>query len=201
MPTRKDIIISKNNLKNKPFFILCIVIIIVIFALTIINKLDTNLSKTSLIEKYKLNNLSSEEIVETLDRNNEDYQGLSASITGEKLKLSDGKTNIELNIPKDKFYLSFAPYINNTHPCKKHNLISCRSELVNEKFFLKIVDNFGKKLIEKEVYSMANGFIGIWLPKNFEGVMEVHYNGLVASTKIDTFRGSNTCLTTPLKLR
>src|SRR5690554_6101281 len=111
MPTRKDIIMSKNNLKNKPFFILCIVIIIVIFAITSINKLDTNLSKTSLIEKYKLNNLSTEEIVETLDRNNEDYQGLSASITSEKLKLSDGKTNIELNIielniPKDKFYLS-----------------------------------------------------------------------------------------------
>ncbi|EIL4350317.1 CueP family metal-binding protein, partial [Salmonella enterica] len=43
--------------------------------------------------------------------------------------------------------------------------------------------------------SYRNGFIGIWLPRNMEGTLEVSYNGKTASHAIATRDDSQTCLT------
>ncbi|WP_207233972.1 CueP family metal-binding protein, partial [Salmonella enterica] len=43
--------------------------------------------------------------------------------------------------------------------------------------------------------SYRNGFIGVWLPRNMEGTLEVSYNGKTASHAIATKDDSQTCLT------
>jgi len=48
--------------------------------------------------------------------------------------------------------------------------------------------------------TMANGFVGVWLPRNIDGFVSVSYDGKVAQAPISTYAGSNTCLTTALQL-
>ncbi|MGS8594000.1 CueP family metal-binding protein, partial [Salmonella enterica subsp. enterica serovar Infantis] len=48
---------------------------------------------------------------------------------------------------------------------------------------------------QKEMQSYRNGFIGVWLPRNMEGTLEVSYNGQTASHAIATRDDSQTCLT------
>ncbi len=41
-------------------------------------------------------------------------------------------------------------------------------------------------IVQKEMQSYRNGFIGVWLPRNMEGTLEVSYNGKTASHAIAT---------------
>ncbi|MBJ4296199.1 CueP family metal-binding protein, partial [Salmonella enterica subsp. enterica serovar Typhimurium] len=50
-------------------------------------------------------------------------------------------------------------------------------------------------IVQKEMQSYRNGFIGVWLPRNMEGTLEVSYNGKTASHAIATSDDSQTCLT------
>jgi hypothetical protein len=59
-----------------------------------------------------------------------------------------------------------------------------------------ITDNAGKEIVNSDLTTMANGFIGVWLPRNFDGNVSVSYDGKVAQAPISTYAGSNTCLTT-----
>lgn len=97
---------------------------------------------------------------------------------------------------QEKFYLSFAPFINKTHPCLIHSLSGCQAELANTTFNVKINDSEGKSIIDQDMTSGSNGFVGVWLPRNINGTLEVTYNGKKAQTVIATHRNSQTCLTT-----
>jgi hypothetical protein len=178
---------------------LLIFIIIGVFALTLgaiqINK-SSNKTESAFLEKYGLNGLSVEEIVNSLDSTKSDPEGLSTSITGEYLVLSDNSEEIKLALPEDKFYLSFAPYITQTHPCGTHSLTSCQGELVNKTVNVIITDGKGNEIINSDMTTMENGFIGVWLPRNINATIQVLYNGLTTQTSFTTFSESNTCLTT-----
>lgn len=178
---------------------LLIFIIIAAFAITLgaiqINK-SSNKTEAAFLEKYGLNGLSVEEIVNNLDSTKSDPGELGASITSEHLILFDNSEEIKLALPEDKFYLSFAPYINQTHPCATHSLSSCQGELVNQTVNVIITDGKGNEIVNTEMTTMENGFVGVWLPRNVNGTIEVLYDGLSAQTSISTFSGSNTCLTT-----
>ena len=87
-----------------------------------------------------------------------------------------------------------------SHPCGTHSLSSCQGELVNQEIHAVITDSEGKEIVNSDLTTMANGFVGVWLPRNIAGTVTVRYNGLVAQAPISTFAGSNTCLTTPLQL-
>ena len=63
-----------------------------------------------------------------------------------------------------------------------------------------ITDAQGKVIIDQDMETMDNGFIGVWLPRNMNLNLAVTYNGKSASAPISTFAESETCLTTPLKL-
>ncbi|EHG7611290.1 MULTISPECIES: copper-binding periplasmic metallochaperone CueP [Citrobacter] len=119
---------------------------------------------------------------------------LSASITSTALKLSSGEQSYTLPLG-EKFYLSFAPYQRQTHPCFNHSLSGCQGEMPDTTFNVKITDSKGDVLIEKPMKSHQNGFIGVWLPRNMEGIIEVSYNGKMASHAIATREDSQTCLT------
>lgn len=178
---------------------LLIFLIIAAFAITLatiqINK-SSNKTEAAFLEKYGLNGLSVEEIVYSLDSTKSDPRELTSSITGEYLVLSDNSEEIMLPLPKDKFYLSFAPYITQTHPCATHSLLSCQGELVNQTVNVIIKDEKGNDIINSDMTTMENGFVGVWLPRNMNATIHVLYNGLTAQELITTFSGSNTCLTT-----
>lgn len=178
---------------------LLIFFIIAAFAITLgaiqINK-SSNKTEAAFLEKYGLNGLSVEEIVYSLDSTKSDPGGLTSSITSEYLVLRDNSEEIKLALPKDKFYLSFAPYITQTHPCGTHSLSSCQGELVNQTVNVIITDGKGKEIINSDMTTMENGFVGVWLPRNMNATVEVLYDGLTAQTSFTTFSESNTCLTT-----
>ena len=50
--------------------------------------------------------------------------------------------------------------------------------------------------MQKKMTSHANGFVGIWLPRDIEGTIEVTYQGKKATAPIATHTSSQTCLTT-----
>lgn len=178
---------------------LLIFVIIAAFAITLsviqINK-SNNKTEASFLKKYGLNGLSVEEIVYSLDSTKSDPAGLIASITSDHLVLFDQSDEIKLALPEDKFYLSFAPYITQTHPCATHSLSSCQGELVNQTVNVIVTDGNGNEIINSEMTTMENGFIGVWLPRDINANIEVLYQGMTAQTTITTFSGSNTCLTT-----
>jgi hypothetical protein len=63
-----------------------------------------------------------------------------------------------------------------------------------------ITDEKGAVLLDENVQTMDNGFVGVWLPKDINANIQVAYNGKTATAPISTFTTSDTCLTTPLKL-
>lgn len=65
----------------------------------------------------------------------------------------------------------------------------------NKPFTVKVTDSKGAVIVQKEMQSYRNGFIGVWLPRNMEGTLEVSYNGKTASHAIATKDDSQTCLT------
>lgn len=154
----------------------------------------------AMLKKYGIGDLSVQEVVHWLDQRIDEPESLKGGIRGTELVMYDGEKEYKLALPKDEFYLSFAPYQNNTHPCANHNLITCRGEMVEETFDVRITDKAGKEIVNEQMTSMKNGFIGVWLPKNIEATIFVSYGAKTASAVITTFDDSDTCLTTPLQL-
>lgn len=159
-----------------------------------------NESETAFLAKHGLSGLTVEEIVQKLDSTTADPAGLQASITSDALVLMDDASEVKLALPKDKFYLSFAPYVNRTHPCGTHSLSSCQGELVGKEVRAVITDSAGQEVVNASLTTMENGFIGVWLPRDMKGAITVSYDGMAAQAPITTFSGSDTCLTTPLQL-
>jgi hypothetical protein len=138
------------------------------------------------------------QMIDYLDRLGQKPLSLTASVTSAELKLKDGRSAFTYPVG-DKFYLSIAPYIDTTHPCFNHSLTSCRGELAGKTFEITVKDAAGKIVREDKLSSHPNGFVGIWLPRNISGTIEVKYNGLSALAPIATKADSPSCLTT-LKL-
>jgi hypothetical protein len=157
-------------------------------------------SQKSLLETYALEDMSVESMVLALETKTIDTTGLVASINSKYLVLETENEKVNVSLPEDRFYLSFAPYIDNTHPCNTHFLTSCQNELRNESFHVKVVLADGTVIIDETLTSASNGFVGIWLPRDVEAVLHVEYENLHVSSPITTFESSPTCLTTPLQL-
>lgn len=186
-----------NNRKALPFAVIAVIVIGIVVALTVGN---SGKAEAAFLEKYGLANLGIKEVVKKLDSSIEEPVELSSSIDGKQLTLTDGKETVKLDLPKDEFYLSFAPYLTQTHPCGFHSLSSCRGELVNATVQAKITDSKGVVVLDETLTSMANGFVGVWLPKGIDATIEVNYDGKTATAPISTHADSETCLTTALKL-
>lgn len=185
--------------KNKGLMIILIGVLLVAMVF-VFSAVKTQRAQAAFLEKYNLAGMDVKAIVKELDSTIDEPKELSSSINGKFLTLQDGESKVELKVPEDSFYLSFAPYENSTHPCGFHSLSGCRSELVNVVMHILITDAQGKVIIDQDMETMDNGFIGVWLPRNMNLNLAVTYNGKVASAPISTFAESETCLTTPLKL-
>src|SRR5699024_5973821 len=59
----------------------------------------------------------------------------SASITSTQLIVTDSNDKeLVYDLPEEEFFVSIAPFINETHPCENHSLTGCQGELVNQDF-------------------------------------------------------------------
>jgi hypothetical protein len=153
-------------------------------------------SDAEFLAAHGLAGKTTEQMVEAIDSSPQARPlPYNAGITSTELKLSDGTQQFSYPLG-DKFYLSFAPYLTQTHPCFNHSLSGCRGELANTPFDVKVTDKSGKVLMQKQMTSYANGFVGIWLPRDIEGTIEVSYQGKKATAPIATHTSSQTCLTT-----
>ncbi|KAA8782834.1 hypothetical protein ABIE27_000284 [Paenibacillus sp. 4624] len=122
----------------------------------------------------------------------------SASINAATLtvKEADGQ-KVTYDLPEDKFFLSIAPYVEQTHPCEIHSLTGCQGEMANEQFSVTIHDSEGNTLMKDEVLkSGANGFMDFWVPRDRTYLIRIVHGGKVAETQLSTYKTDQTCITT-----
>lgn len=171
---------------------------IIIAALISYSLLTANQRKSDdFLVRYELQSLSVVEIINYLEQKTDEPMGFNAGVTATKLLLSDDKDAIELDIPADLFYLSVAPFINQTHPCANHSLVTCTGELQNETLRVLITDLDSDELIlDQDIVTSPKGFAGLWLPSGKNIEMTITYKGLVATKQLSTFELDETCETT-----
>ncbi|MFF0990975.1 CueP family metal-binding protein [Kocuria nitroreducens] len=150
-----------------------------------------------LLREHGLEGASTQEVVDQLDRAHEDRDaGLAGSVTYDEVVLDDGTTETILPMPEDRFYLAVAPWTTTTHDCFFHSLSGCQGELVGEDFDVRITDDSGAVLVDENVTSYRNGFVGFWLPKDITGTLEISAEQGRAESEFATTPDSPTCLTT-----
>ncbi|BDZ43433.1 hypothetical protein GCM10025865_27320 [Paraoerskovia sediminicola] len=143
--------------------------------------------------------LSGAEAVDTLEAVPvaERSTDLMASVQSTALELTtpDGETSLPL--PEDLFYLSVAPYVEQTHPCGFHSLTTCRGELGGEDIDVEVVDEAtGETILDETRTAADNGFVGLWLPRDIEATLTVALDGKTSTTSVSTDDDAETCLTT-----
>ena len=124
-------------------------------------------------------------------------EGVSASITSNDLIVKDEDDKEKTyDLPEEEFFVSIAPYVNETHPCEVHSLTGCQGEMVNADFDVMIQDEEGNVIVDETMTSLDNGFIDIWLPRNQTYQVKINYGEKATESKVSTFEGDNTCITT-----
>lgn len=152
----------------------------------------------TLLADFGLDDKTAVEIVDYLERLDgpDRPQDLRASVRVDELQLQTEEAALNLPLPDDRFYFSFAPFIDMTHECFYHSLTTCQGELRGEQVDVTIIDNAtGEVLVDEIATSFDNGFIAYWLPKDIEATLTVSFDGHSAETVIATDADSPTCLT------
>ena len=127
----------------------------------------------------------------------DELQANSASITSNELIIKeDDNSEAVYELPEDEFFVSIAPFINETHPCDIHSLTGCQGELVEEEFEVNIKDSSGETILDETKKTEKNGFIDLWLPRDDVYDVEITQDGKVTQSEISTFEGDQTCITT-----
>jgi len=155
----------------------------------------------ALLAEHGLDDLAPETLVERLDRTAvaDRPEGLIVSVRPDTLVVSDGQGGPEstLALGNGEFYLSLAPYVDQTHDCWFHSLTTCLGELRNEPVEVRITDGAsGEVLVEESTTTYDNGFVGFWLPRGIEATVEVAAGGRTGSAVVPTGDEDATCLTT-----
>ncbi|MCW5952736.1 MAG: CueP family metal-binding protein [Propionibacteriaceae bacterium] len=156
---------------------------------------------TDILADHGLAGLDARQIIERLDTLpvSDRPTDLIASIRPDQLLLTDDQDReLTVPMPSDEFYLSLAPYLNGTHDCHFHSLTTCLGELQNVDVSLTVTDAAtGEPILEEDLRTYDNGFVGVWLPRDIDADITVEYDGRTATTAIST-RGAEaaTCLTT-----
>ena len=120
----------------------------------------------------------------------------SASITSHQLIVSDGGKEVVYDLPEREFFVSIAPYKQDTHPCQIHSLTGCQGELTNEEFNVRIADSNGNIVLDEVKMSGSNGFIDLWLPRDQQYQVIIEQDGKKAESTLSTYKNDNTCITT-----
>lgn len=156
-------------------------------------------SADTLLAEHGLDGLATTEVVDRLDRLrlDERTEDLSASIRPDEVLVTAGPEELSLPVPDDLFYLSVAPYVDQTHDCFYHSPTTCTGELAAEDVVVELVDlTHDEVLVDETVTTFENGFVGFWLPRDIEGTLRVSSEGRVGEIDFSTDDRAPTCLTT-----
>lgn len=160
---------------------------------------QTSTAADAVLADYGLDGLPGDEVVDRLDRMPLDERpgGLMASVRDDQLVLNEGSEDeAAVELPDGRFYLSVAPYVDQTHECYFHSLTTCQGELGGEEVSVTITDDAGEVLVEETTEVFDNGFVGFWLPDDVKGTVEVTYDGRTGQVPFATGPEDPTCLTT-----
>lgn len=152
-----------------------------------------------LLARYGLQDMDAATIVDHLDRMGLQQRpgDLKASVRPTELQLTWGKKEYDLPLPSDRFYLSVAPYLDQTHECFHHSLTTCKGELGGKQVRVRVTDSSdGSVLVDEDQTTFANGFVGFWLPRDIRGTVEITYAGHQGRATFATDDAAPTCLTT-----
>jgi Periplasmic copper-binding protein CueP len=162
---------------------------------------DTTGDEPSILAEYGLTELDGPAIIDRLENAPVDTRpsDLRASIRPGELLLSkvgsDAVTTVDL--PDGQFYLSVAPFVDQTHDCYYHSLTTCRGELRREEVHVTVTRrDTGGVLVDLVTQTHDNGFVGVWLPSDIEATISVEHDGYSASAPIATGANDPTCITT-----
>lgn len=149
------------------------------------------------LKSYQLDGMNVQEMIAHLESISGEPNGFQASITGQYLFLGNGDYAYPFDLPYNQFYLSIAPYLEQTHPCSNHNLVTCRGELKSREFDVIIKDLVNGEFIVNGTYtSSPQGFFGVWLKQNRQYQITVMYEGYQSIAYVSTKPTDPTCLTT-----
>lgn len=121
----------------------------------------------------------------------------SASISATELIITnEDDTEKAYELPEDEFFVSIAPFVNETHPCDIHSLTGCQGELVDADFDIVIENKAGDIVVDETMNSEKNGFVDLWLSRDETYNVTVNYDGKEVKSEISTFDQDGTCITT-----
>lgn len=75
-------------------------------------------------------------------------------------------------------------------------MTGCQGELANKDFNLYIEDEDGNVIRDEMVTAPSNGFIDLWLPRDKTFQIKIEHDGKIVESKLSTFEGDPTCITT-----
>lgn len=151
----------------------------------------------AMLAKYDLEGKDARQIIDELERTHDDREaGLMGSVRQHQLVLRDDSGEVALPLPADQIYISIAPYVNQTHDCFYHSLATCQGEMVETPVTLKYTDDAGNVVAEEDSKTYINGFVGLWLPRNLNGQIEITSEGKSATAPMSTADDAPTCVTT-----
>lgn len=146
------------------------------------------------VEKKEPNEIQAQDIKKMVyDYSTGNIEGQTASITSKQLIVND---SIVYKLPENEFFLSIAPYIEETHPCAIHSLTGCQGEMTEKEFNVYIDDMDGNVMLDQALKSQSNGFIDLWLPRDKTYRITIEHDGKFAESEISTYENDNTCITT-----
>lgn len=150
----------------------------------------------ALLARHGLGGKSAEEAIAHLEASTDQRPlPLQAVVKPWVLELSDGQTKGALPLPADRFYLAVAPFKDGNPACTFHNLSADRGELPNFAFHVVIADANNVPLVDADVTTGANGFVGFWLPRDRRGLITGTIEGAAGQVDYGTRATSGTCRT------
>lgn len=136
-------------------------------------------------------------IIEQLDQVDQQRPlQVQGSVRADHVVFSGEEGEVEVPIEGDEVYVSIAPYLTQTHDCFYHALGSCQGELVGEDVQVTITDSEGEVLVDEDVTTYANGFVGFWLPADRTGTITITDGERTGEVAFDTGPDGATCITT-----
>lgn len=160
---------------------------------------DEQPQASGVLEKFALVDVDGKSFVDELEATNVEDRTTDyiASVRADHVLIIDMETEEEaqVDLPEDLFYLSVAPYKNQTHPCGFHSLTTCTAEFANTDFDVTIVDDAGEVILDEIVTSEDNGFFGLWLPAGIQGEITITHDSGSVTGAFSTHDDAKTCET------
>lgn len=153
----------------------------------------------SVLQAHGLDGSDTRALIEQLDATPVDQRSsdFMAQVRPDTLVISDASgAETSLALPDEEFYVSIAPFVEETHECFFHSLTTCRGELAHETIDVTVVDDSGTVLVDEAMTTFDNGFVGLWLPRDITATITLATDDRTVTDRISTGADDPTCLTT-----